>query len=52
MGVAIALGTATLVNAYKNLEQRLLDAFSPDRRDSAPGGEPEDPAPPPPDATT
>lgn len=34
------------------VEQRLLDAFSPDRRDSAPGGEPEDPAPPPPDATT
>ena len=33
------------------VENRLLDAFSPDRRDSAPGGTPEDPPPPPADAS-
>ena len=35
MGVAIALGTATLVNAYKNLEQRLLDSVA-EKKSSAP----------------
>ena len=35
MGVAIALGTATLVNAYKNLEQRLLDSVA-EKKASAP----------------
>ncbi|WP_420455570.1 diadenylate cyclase CdaA [Rubrivirga sp.] len=38
--------------SLEEVETRLLDAFSPDRRESAPGGTPEDPPPPPPDATT
>ena len=33
------------------VENRLLDAFSPDRRDAAPGGTPEDPPAPPADAS-
>ena len=33
------------------VETRLLDAFSPDRRETAPGGTPEDPPPPPADAS-
>jgi len=33
------------------VEARLLDAFSPDRRGSAPGGVAEDPPPPPPEAS-
>ena len=38
--------------SLEEVEGRLLDAFSPDRREAAPGGTPEDPPPPPPDATT
>lgn len=34
------------------VENRLLDAFSPDRREAAPGGTPEEAPPPPADATT